>query len=61
MTKLVGAGILIVILFIVGRHDRKVKTNYKKIYDDAQNQMQEFSECMRNNKIINGKGAKNVK
>ena len=61
MIKIVGAVILILIVFISGKHDKKVKTHYKKIYDDAQTQMQEFSDCMKNNKIINGKGAKNVK
>ncbi len=60
MIKLIGTGILIVVVFVVSRHDKKVKIHYKKIYDDAQTQMQEFSECIKENKIIK-KGAKSVK
>ena len=61
MIRIVGIVILVLIVFISGKYEKKAKTRYKKIYDEAHTQMQEFSECIKNNKIINNKGAKNVK
>ena len=61
MIKIAGYVILFLIIIFTGRHNKKVKTHYKKIYDEAHTQMQEFSECIKNNKIINNKGTKNVK
>ena len=60
MIKLIGTGILIMVLFVVGRHDRKMKISHKKIFDEAQTQMQEFKNLMKETKLING-GTKNVK
>ena len=59
MIKIIGTGILIVIIFIVGRHDKKMKNKHKKIFDNAQIQMQEFTNLMKDSKLING--GKNVK
>jgi len=56
MTRLIGVIIAVIFLVITGRHDKKLKVRRKKIFDNAQAQMHEFSTLMKGTKVIKTSG-----